>query len=470
MKYRRRLIPKNVQIISLIFILTNIWAIIMYFGYQNITVSLKGDVHIFSTINEPYFDGGFCVYENDKLVKTDNYSYTKSSNVDITKLGTYTYAYEIDYNGKSYHLQREVTIIDDVVPVIDLKTTSVKRDYCTKKIENTLEFKAIDNYDGDITDSVIVTEQNDKYVLTVTDSSNNKTTREVLIVDGEQPKNTLKLNGNKTINVKLNGKYEEQGATYSNGCSIDKKANIIIEGEVDTSRVGTYIIKYSYNKSSVTRKVVVYEPTKQEESHAKKIIYLTFDDGPSKYTKRLLDILDKYGIKATFFVVGTNTSIIKEEYNRGHAIGVHSLTHNWSIYRSLESYLDDFNKINDIIEKQTGNRSMIFRFPGGSSNSVSKRYATGIVKKIADYMTKSGYVYFDWNVSAGDASGNTGEEVYRNVVNGVKNCTKCVILMHDSKQKTVNQVENIIKTFIDRGYEFRTLDTNGPIVHHHIKN
>ena len=85
-------------------------------------------------------------------------------------------------------------------------------------------------------------------------------------------------------------------------------------------------------------------------------------------------------------------------------------------------------------------------------------------------MTDAGYVYFDWNVSAGDASSNTGQQVYNNVVNGVKNCTKCVILMHDSKKKTVDQVENILKTFIERGYTFATLDTNGPIVHHPIRN
>ena len=455
---------------SIIVVLTNVWAIIMYFGYHDVKVVLKGNIQVINSINEPYLDGGFYVYEDNKQVENTEYSYTKSNNVDITKLGTYIYSYEIVYKGRSYQLNREVTIIDDVAPVIDVKTTSVKRDYCTKKVESDFEFTAIDNYDGDITDKVEVTEENDKYILTVVDSSNNETTAEIAITNSNQPKSTLKLKGNKTVNVKLNGKYEEQGATYSNGCSIDKKAKIVIEGEVDTSKVGTYTIKYSYNKLSVTRKVVVYEPTKQTESNAKKIIYLTFDDGPSKHTRKLLDILDKYNVKATFFVVGTNTSIIKEEYERGHAIGVHSLTHNWSIYRSLESYLDDFNKMNDIIEKQTGSRSMIFRFPGGSSNSVSKRYATGIVKKIADYMNNAGYVYFDWNVSAGDASSNTGEEVYRNVVNGVKNCTKCVILMHDSKQKTVNQVENIIKTFIDRGYEFRTLDTNGPIVHHHIKN
>ena len=470
MKYRRRFIPKSVQLLSLIVILTIIWGVLMYTGYHNIKVVLRGNIKVTNSVNEPYLDNGFVIYDNNLPVSSKEYSYTKSSNVDISKLGTYTYSYLVKYNEKEYYLEREVTIVDDVAPVVDLKTDSVERDYCSKSDTHNIEYSVIDNYDGDITENAVLTEEDEQYILTAIDSSNNKTVVEIPITYNKEPKNSLKLKGNKTINVKLNGKYEEQGATYSNGCQVDKKAKIKIEGTVDTSKVGTYTIKYSYNKLSVSRKVVVYEPSKEEPSSNKKIIYLTFDDGPSKYTRKLLDILDKYDVKATFFVVGTNTSIIKEEYERGHAIGVHSLTHNWSIYKSLDAYLDDFNKMNDIIEKQTGSRSMIFRFPGGSSNSVSRRYATGIVQKIADYMTKAGYVYFDWNVSAGDASSNTGEEVYRNVINGVKNCSKCVILMHDSKQKTVNQVENILKTFIERGYEFRTLDTNGPIVHHHIKN
>ena len=470
MKFRRRLFPRYLQIILICSILFPIWIVFVLEFYHEVKVELNGIESIKTDVNKPYIDEGFILYDNNKIVDNKKITYIKSSNVDVTKLGEYTYQYEVKYNGKKYYLKRTVKVVDEDNPIIDINTNEVKLDYCTNKPTNKLKYTIIDNYDGDITDKATTRIDNDKYIIEAIDSSNNKTDVELDISYSNKPKSSLKLNGSSTINVKLNGTYKEAGAKYIDGCNVARNADIKIEGSVDTSNVGIYTIKYSYKNLSVTRKVNVYEPTMEQPSNGKKIIYLTFDDGPSKYTRQLLDILDKYNVKATFFVVGRNTSIIKEEYERGHTIGVHSLTHEWSIYKSLDAYLDDFNKMNAIIEKQTGSKSMIFRFPGGSSNSVSKRYATGIVKKIADYMTNAGYVYFDWNVSAGDASSNTGEQVYKSVVNGVKNCTKCVILMHDSKQKTVNQVENIIKTFIDRGYEFRTLDTNGPIVHHHIKN
>ena len=455
------------QIIVVLTIFTVLWVVLLCSYKTNIKVTLNGKYEVKTMVNIPYEDMGFKVIDENKEV--DNYKYNNSSNVDITKLGEYKYRYEIEYRNKKYYLERKVIVVDEIAPELTIDTNGITRDYCTKKDTNSLKYSAIDNYDGDITYLVKVTEKDNYYIVSVSDSSNNKVEKEVPIKYSNKPKDSLKLNGNKTINVKLNDTYKEQGAKYTSGCSTKNNANIVINGEVDTTKAGTYELTYSYNGLSVKRKVVVYEPsTKQDTSN--KIIYLTFDDGPSKYTPKLLDILDKYNVKATFFVVGTNRNTIAEEYKRGHTIGVHSLTHNWSIYSSLEAYLDDFNKMNDIIEQKTGSRSMIFRFPGGSSNTVSRKYSKGIVKKIANYMTDAGYVYFDWNVSAGDASSNTGEQVYKNVVNGVKNCTKCVILMHDSKQKTVNQVENILKTFIERGYTFGTLDTNGPIVHHNIKN
>ena len=101
-------------------------------------------------------------------------------------------------------------------------------------------------------------------------------------------------------------------------------------------------------------------------------------------------------------------------------MAVHSYTHNWNIYKSVDAYVNDFNKMNADIEKYTGSKSKIFRFPGGSSNTVSKSYAKGVVKAIASRMTSEGYQYFDWDVDSGDAAGASRSKIYSNVVNGVK--------------------------------------------------
>ena len=122
-------------------------------------------------------------------------------------------------------------------------------------------------------------------------------------------------------------------------------------------------------------------PQKQSQSVMKtesdKVMYLTFDDGPSQNTEKILDILDKYQIKATFFVTAEHPSyldMIQEAHARGHMIGVHTYSHNYEeIYQSSDAYFNDLEKMNDIIESQIGHRVKIMRFPGGSSNTISKK-------------------------------------------------------------------------------------------------
>ena len=204
-----------------------------------------------------------------------------------------------------------------------------------------------------------------------------------------------------------------------------------------------------------------------------KTIYLTFDDGPGQYTQKILNVLAKYDVKATFFVTNQFPKyvyLIKNEKEAGHAVAVHTYTHNYNVYRSVDTYVSDFNKMNNLIEKYTGSKSNIFRFPGGSSNTVSRSYAKGVVKKIANKMTSMGYKYFDWDVSSGDASGASRSAIYKNVVNGASKCSKCVILMHDIKSNTANELDNILKTLTSKGDRFGTLNSSSPTVHHTIVN
>lgn len=194
-----------------------------------------------------------------------------------------------------------------------------------------------------------------------------------------------------------------------------------------------------------------------------KVCYLTFDDGPStENTEKILDVLKKHNIKATFFVIYKDTEKEKAMYKRiveeGHTIGVHTASHDYEkIYSSVDAYLEDFNKISSHIENITGVKPEIFRFPGGSINS----YNGAVYMQIVAEMTRRGYTYYDWNVGSGDASYGTASKdwIVGNVVNGVAKGSSNIILMHDTNAKdtTAQALPEIIERLSARGYRFDKL-------------
>ena len=208
-------------------------------------------------------------------------------------------------------------------------------------------------------------------------------------------------------------------------------------------------------------------------SDEEKVIYLTFDDGPGIYTEELLNILDKYNVKATFFVTAQFTKflpLLTREAESGHTVALHTKTHNWNLYRSFENYYKDFTDMNKIIEEYTGKKTKLFRFPGGGSNTISKGKSTGIINYIASKMQSGGYTYFDWNVDSGDAAGANSKKIYENVINGVSSRNYSVVLMHDIKRPTIDTIESIIVWGLNNGYTFKTLSSDSPTVHHHVNN
>ena len=194
------------------------------------------------------------------------------------------------------------------------------------------------------------------------------------------------------------------------------------------------------------------------------VVYLTFDDGPSSNTRDVLAILDKYNIKATFFVVGNEDPAakiyLKEIVARGHSIGVHTYTHDYTnIYSSVDAYLDDFYKAYNYIYTATGVKPNIFRFAGGSINIFNGH----LYKQIIAEMTRRGFVYYDWNVSAEDAMTNaTWTSIYNNVLNSLKGKSRAVVLMHDGpgRHVTVTALEDLIKVLLADGYTFDKLTHN----------
>ena len=232
------------------------------------------------------------------------------------------------------------------------------------------------------------------------------------------------------------------------------------------------------NSTSDTTESVSSETTSTTKTIRKsneKIAYLTFDDGPSINTEKLLDILDQYDVKATFFVIYHKKmeNKYKAIVDRGHTIALHSYTHTYSkIYKTEKGYYEDLNKIHDYVEKVTGVDSKIIRFPGGSSNTVSRKYNKTIMKTLKKSVTEKGYVFHDWNIDSTDASGINRDPdlLVEKVQEGLKKKKPVVdILMHDtgkSKTTTVEALPRIIEAVQAAGYRIEPLTLESEAIQH----
>ncbi|MEA5084169.1 MAG: polysaccharide deacetylase family protein [Lachnospiraceae bacterium] len=229
------------------------------------------------------------------------------------------------------------------------------------------------------------------------------------------------------------------------------------KGDLDYGSCG-YALSGTFTEMVVDwREDSVYNPSE-------KTAYLTFDDGPSERTKEILDILDEYGVKATFFVIGNknqeNEKLYKDIVDRGHTLGMHSQTHIYNkIYASTESFLEDYDQLFTTIVNETGQQPVLFRFPGGSNNAYMKR--NGTFTPIKEEMETRGFTYYDWNVSAEDAKYKyiSADDITWNVLNGAKNKNLAVVLMHDSanKQTTVEALPGIIEGLEEEGFAIEKL-------------
>ena len=297
---------------------------------------------------------------------------------------------------------------------------------------------------------------------------------------------TLALNGNKHVYVDQNTEFVDPGFIATDDRDGDISENVVIEGTVNTAETGSYVLNYkvadsSGNEATAERIVVVNgnKITAQWGTNGKHgVIYLTFDDGPtSSSTPQILDILDRKGVKATFFIINfdeTGAELVKREYESGHTVAIHGYSHTYSeIYQSVDTYMNNITKLRDKIRETIGTEATITRFPGGSSNTVSRHYCTGIMTTLAKEMVANGYTYFDWNVDSDDAgSAKSSDDVYRNVTNGLSKERSNVILMHDfaNNTKTINALESIIDYGLQNGYTFEALTPDTVMVTHSTNN
>lgn len=296
-------------------------------------------------------------------------------------------------------------------------------------------------------------------------------TRFVRVVDNEAP--VITLRGFSEVNIILGNTYEEEGYSALDNYDGDITSKVKISTNID-KKIGKYEIKYtisdsSGNTSTISRIVNIIENNNG-------IIYLTFDDGPSYLTLKILDILKSEDVKVTFFIIGFSKDkehIIKRIIDEGHTIGLHSYTHVYSnIYSSVDVYFGDLYKLQKRVKDVTGIEPKIIRFPGGSSNTISN-FNKGIMSNLKKEVLNKGFHYFDWNVDSRDASNaRNSTDVYNNVIYNLSKNSSNVVLMHDTlyNNKTLEALSDIIKTAKKDGYKFSNINYYTPMVMHKINN
>lgn len=465
----------NVLILFIILLITFFMSFLVI-GEKKLYFSLKGDNYLELNVGDEYQELGYSALYCNKYLKI--FCKDVSENVIVNEInkGDKTY---LNYSFKDRYeksvLTREIVYVDKESPVIEL--SDAKIEMCPNETFQETGYRAYDNVDGDITDKVNVIIKNNKIFYKVNDSSNNSRVvfRDIKYVDKEGP--AINLKGNDTVYIFKDREYTDSGYEVIDNCDGNITEKVSVENNIDTTKVGEYNVYYSVsdtsgNKNSINRKVIVYDDISKVPKNGK-VVYLTFDDGPGSYTEDILNVLDKYNVKATFFVTNQFSSyqhLIKKEYESGHSIAVHTESHNYKkIYNSVDDYITDFNNMNQIIFEQTGEYSNIFRFPGGTSNTISK-FNKGIMTLLSNKMLEMGYYYFDWNIDSMDTAYKDPIKIANAVINELDKNQYSVVLMHDIKSANIESVDKIISYGLENGYTFLPLDESSPAIRHKVSN
>lgn len=460
--------------------------VLLLLNKWQLSLNLKGADTVHVEYGSEYIEeGAECAYTGTWLpfIREDVDVSTEGS-VDSTKTGTYTLTYSADYKDLHEEKTRTVIIEDTAPPRIVLNESPDSYTPFNHPYEEE-GFTAEDNYDGDLSSQVVSEEKDGKVYYKVTDSSGNTASivRTIYYDDRKGPEITLA--GGEAVTFYVGDKFYHEWYAMDD-VDGDLSEEVKIESNVDTSTPGEYTVTYTIsdshgNESTAVRTVTVKAKPKNNPapSESGKTIYLTFDDGPSAYTDQLLAVLDQYNVKATFFTTSAYPGYaycMAKEAAAGHTVAVHTATHDYSqIYAYDEAYWADFNRQNEVVAAQTGSYSTMFRFPGGSSNTVSRNYNTGIMSRLVNQAASYGYVYFDWNVSSGDAGNTTDTSVvYYNVITGIQACADrgvpAVVLQHDTKSYSVAAVADIIEWGLENGFTFAALTPSSYAPHHGLNN
>ena len=415
---------------------------LVYANEFQLNIVLEGEQELLLEYGDRYVEPGAHPVLSGKWllaegVAAEEAAFLVETDLQEDVLGKYTITYTAEYHGLTASAQRTVRVVDTVCPIITLKKSD--KTILPGRAYEEEGFVAVDNHDGNLTDKVRRVEEMGVITYTVMDSSGNPASveREIPYFDPLAPE--LTLEGGEEILIPCGTVYTEPGYAATDNADGDLTQEVAVEGEVIWYQPGTYEVVYTVADTfgNVTQKIrtvtVEAQPWPDVVTPNGRVIYLTFDDGPGPHTGRLLDILRKYGVKATFFVTnsgydGTMWRIV----NEGHSIGIHTMTHDYNtIYASEEAFFQDLLGMQDIIYRNTGVRTTLMRFPGGGSNLVSS-YNDGIMTRLTQAVQNAGFQYFDWNVDSNDAGGARKKDtVSANVIGGVQNSRVSVVLQHD---------------------------------------
>lgn len=467
-------------------------------------LTLKGDAEMTVDYESAFSDPGVSVTLHGEDISGEA---QVTGNVDTSLLGETELTYSVEFAGKTWSVTRSVQVVDTEAPVLTLNGDA------EVAVEDISAYQdagaaASDNADGDLTASVTseLIQTGDytwQMTYTVADSSGNTATAARTITELDTTNPIIILNGEDSVTVQVGDTYTDAGATAKDNRDGDLTDKLETSGSVDTSTPGTYKISYYVEDAAgnaagawrtVTVKAKSTENRNQNNSNnsnsdntgtgggggkSGSLIYLTFDDGPSSdVTPRILDILKENGVKATFFIVNYSDDkkdIIQRMIDEGHTVGIHGYSHDYAtIYASTDAYMQNITKLHDKLYDDFGYDAWITRFPGGSSNTISRHYCTGIMSALVNLLPNAGYEYLDWNVDSGDADGKTKDEDY--ILGNVKSrlmegCTN-VVLMHDlsTKYTTADALQEIIDYGKENGYTFCAASKDMTQVHHHVNN
>lgn len=401
-----------------------------------------------------------------------------TSKIDFTKVGQYPLIYEYNHIKTTIMINLVDTTIPDIKVkevTIDLGMKVIPEDFVSNiynKTKVSIKFKEDYHFD-EVKD----------YAVELIINYNNQTITKKSIVH-VLPRDELppKIMGVRNLTVLKNSEIDLLSSVIVKDNQDNNPTLMIDSSSLDVSKIGDYQITYLAKDRSLNQcketcivsvveniKIGSFKPSKQ------KIVYLTFDDGPSVNTAKMLAILAKYNAKATFFVTGTNEEyfhLIKQASDEGHTIGLHSYVHEYDqIYRTPAAYFNDLKQIEDLVYQQTGHMSKYVRFPGGSSNQVSKQYCNNIMAKLTKEILNRGYQYYDWNSDSKDGSGTLSvKQLVENATTSNEN--NIVILFHDAngKENSLKAVEQVIIHYQQRGYVFKAINDQSFVVHHTINN
>ena len=454
---------KLILIIGLIIVLV---LGIMFSVYEFVllpSINLKGKNPTIVKYNSKYVEKGYSAKYLGKDVSND---VKVSGKVNGKKLGEYKIKYKVGSGIFTREVIRKVLVKDLDKPKMDIKDDDVYvcpgSEFVPEKIS------ATDNYDKKINVKNVLSKDKKSVTYSATDSSGNTSsiTKKVIYKDKDAPK--IEINGGEEMYVSVGDNFTDPGVKVVDNCDGEIK-NVKKEGGVDTNKVGDYSITYiasdkAGNEAKATRRVIV----------SNGVIYLTFDDGPnSGTTEVILDILKEEGVKATFFVTNNGPDeLIKREFDEGHTVALHTASHDYSIvYASDESYFNDLYSVQNRVKRITGVESKIIRFPGGASNTVSRRYSNGIMSRLTSEVVNRGFKYYDWNISSGDAGGTTqASGVYNNVVSGLRHDRANMVLMHDIKPHTRDALRDIIRYGKNNGYRFEKITMDTEMITQRVNN